>query len=336
MRPDGDYRTLALIARTTALILGLTAPLVCYAAEARWKPGRNVEIVAPTSPGAGLDTFARLIERLLRGNKLIEVPATVVNKPGGGGAVGAAYLQQNPGDGHYFMLTNPPLLTNHIMGRNPISYTDITPLAVLTVESTMFAVRADSPLKTAKDLADRWKADPASISVGIASAAGNHNHIAVAQVVKSVGGNLKNMKVVIFSGSGDTMTALLGGHIDVINTSPSALFPHFNAGRIRILAVTAEQRLGGPFSAISTWKELGITAVTTGWRALAGPKGMSEDQIRYWDDVFARMAQLPEWTQYLEQRQIENAYLNARDTRKLMDAEYEKFKNLLTELGLAR
>ncbi|MBI3938356.1 MAG: hypothetical protein HY323_15365, partial [Betaproteobacteria bacterium] len=80
----------------------------------------------------------------------------------------------------------------------------------------------------------------------------------------------------------------------------------------------------------------GINAVTTGWRAVAGPKGMSEGQVRYWDEVFARMAQLPEWKQHLEQRQIENAYMNARDTRKLMDAEYAKFKNLLTELGLAK
>lgn len=336
MRIHRAQNILALIVGTTALTAGLTVPLVSHSAEARWKPERNVEIVAPTSPGAGLDNFARLIERVLTANKLIEVPATVVNKPGGGGAVGAAYLAQHPGDGHFFMLTNPPLLTNHIMGRNPISYTDITSLAVLTVESTMFAVRADSPLKAAKDLADRLKADPAGISVGIASAAGNHNHIAVAQVVKGVGATLKNMKVVVFSGSGEAMTAMLGGHIDVINTSPSALFPHFRAGRIRILAVTAERRLGDPFSEIPTWKELGINAVTTGWRAVAGPRGMSEDQVRYWDGVFARMTQVPEWKQHLEQRQIENAYMNARDTRKLMDAEYAKFKNLLTELGLAK
>ena len=328
--------TLARITLAITFAAAVAAAPPGHSADARWKPERAVEIIAPTSPGAGLDTFARLIGRLLAENKLIEVPVTIVNKPGGGGAVGAAYLQQNPGDGHYLMLTNPPLLTNHIMGRNPISYTDITPLAVLTLESTMFGVRADSPLKTGRDLADRFKADPASLSVGIASAAGNHNHIAVAQMVKALGANPKSMRSVIFSGSGEAMTAMLGGHIDVINTSPSALFPHFKAGRIRILAVTAEQRLGGPFSSIPTCRELGMNVVASGWRAAAGPKGLSEAQVRYWDGVFARLAQLPEWKQHLEQRQIENAYRNVRDTRKLMDAEYGKFKTLLAELGLAK
>lgn len=331
-----DYRTLALIAWTTALIVGLTAPLVCHAAAADWKPKQNVEIVVPTSPGAGLDTFARLIQRLLTGNKLIEVPATVVNKPGGGGALGAAYLTQNPGDGHYLMMANPPLMATHIMGRNPLNYTDTTPLAILTVEATVFAVRADSPLKTAKDLADRLKAGPASITMAFANAVGNHNHIALAQVVKGVGANVKNMKVVIFSGSGEATTALLGGHVDVVNSSPSALLGRFETGAIRILAVTAEQRLGGPFSAIPTWKELGINAVTTGWRAVVGPKGMSEEQIRYWDGVFARMVQLPEWKQYLEKGQVENAYLNARDAGKRLDAEFKELSVVLRELGLAK
>lgn len=336
MNENHAARTMAwpIAALTLAALVAASAP--GHAAEARWKPERAVEIIAPTSPGAGLDTFSRLVGRLFVDNKLIEVPAAIVNKPGGGGAVGAAYLNQHPADGHFLMLTNPPLLTNHIMGRTKIAYTDLTPLAQLTLESTMFAVRADSPIKSAKDLFERLKTDPASVSVGISSAAGNHNHIAVAQLVKALGANPKSIKAVIFSGSGEAMTAMLGGHLDFMNTSPSALSPHFKAGRIRILAVTSEQRLGGPFSGIPTCKELGINVAASGWRAMAGPRGMSEEQVSYWDAVFARLVQVPEWKQQLDRTQVENAYMNARDTRKLLDAEHAKFKGLLGELGLAQ
>ena len=320
----------------SALFASLALSSVCHSADKSWKPERAIEVIAPTSPGAGLDTFSRLVARLLVDAKLIDVAATVVNKPGGGGAVGAAYLNQHPGDGHFLVLTNPPLLTNHIMGRTKIAYTDLTPLALVTVESTMFAVRAESPIKTAKELFDRLKSDPASVSVGISSAAGNHNHIAVAQLVKALGANPKAIRAVIYSGSGEAMTAMLGGHLDYINTSPSALSPHFKAGRIRILAVTSEQRLGGPFASIPTCKELGSDVVASGWRVIAGARGMSDAQVSYWDAVFARLVKLPEWKQQLDQTQVENVYMNASGTKKLLDAEHAKYRSLLGDLGLAQ
>lgn len=326
---------LTMMARTAAVVAGLTAPMLPQAGAADWKPAKNVEIIVASSPGAGTDFTARSIQRMLTEKKLIEVPASVVNKPGGATAIGMTYLTQHAGDGHYFMVITSPVLTTYIMGRSALSYTDTTPLAVLGTESVVFTVRADSPLKTARELADRFKADPAGISVAFANALGNHNHIAAAQVVKAVGANVKNLKVVVFNGSRDGVTALLGGHVDVTVTSASAVLQHFKAGTARILAASAEQRLGGALSAVPTWKELGIAAVTTNWRGVVGPKGMTEDQVRYWDEVFARLVQLPEWKQELDARLIENTYLNARDTKRLMDAENAEFSSFLNELGLA-
>ncbi len=93
-----------------------------------------------------------------------------------------------------FMVANPALLTSHIAGASKIKYTDITPLAQIGKESVVFAVRAVSPLMTAKDLVDRFNADPASITVAFANAVGNQNHIAAAQVVTGVGRNVKLWK----------------------------------------------------------------------------------------------------------------------------------------------
>jgi len=319
-----------------AVLAAALMPLPGHGAEVRWKPDRNIEIVVPSSPGAGTDATARAIQRLLREKKLIEASSAVVNKPGGANNIGLTYIAQHPGDAHYLLIMTSGLLATHIMGRSALSYTDITPLAVVGSESVMFVVRAESPIATAQDLAARFKADPASVSVAFAPALGNHNHIAAAQVVKSVGGNAKSMKVIVTNGSADALAALLGGHIDVVVTSGSVLLEHLKAGKIRILAVSAEHRLRGALASVPTWKEVGIASISTTWRGLFGPGGMKEEQIRYWDDVFGRMAQLPEWRQYLEANSVENTYLNARDSRRMMDGEYASLSAVLAELGLAK
>lgn len=185
-----------------------------------WKPDPRVEIVVGVSPGAGSDTTARWIHRLLTEKKLIEAPASVVNKPGGGGTIALTYLNQQAGNGNHVMVTSPTMLTNHITGRSPLNYTDVTPLAQLGSEFVVFSVRAESPIKTAKDLADRLKADPGSLSFAVGNSTGSHNHIATAQVTRAVGADAKKLKVVAFGGSAEGVAALLGGHIDVAASPP--------------------------------------------------------------------------------------------------------------------
>jgi putative tricarboxylic transport membrane protein len=314
----------------------LALPVLCHAAGAPWKPDRNVEVIANTSPGTGSDTTARLIHKLLLEKKLIDVTAAVVNKIGGGGTVGLTYLSQHAGNGHYLMVTSPTILTNHITGKSTLNYTDTTPLAQLGSEAVVFSVRTDSPLKTARDLADRLKADPGAVSIAVGNSAGSHNHIAAALIAKSVGANVKKLKVVAFNGSTEGITALLGGHIDVVASPASGVLQHFLAGKIRILAVSSEKRLSGALAAVPTWKEAGIPVVVANWRSVAGPKGLSDEQIAYWDGVFARLAQLPDWKQELAAKLEEDTYSNSRDTRKLMDAQYTELSAILTDLGLAK
>jgi len=308
---------------------------VAFSASA-WKPDQRVEIVVGVSAGAGSDTTAREILRLLTEKKLIDTNASVVNKPGGGGAIALTYLNQQAGNGHYVMVTSPTMLTNHITGRTNLNYTDVTPLAQAGSEFVVFSVRTESPIRTAGDLVDRLKADPGSLSFAVGNSTGSHNHIATAQVTKALGGDPKRLKVVAFGGSAEGVAALLGGHIDVAASPPSVMLPHVKAGRARFLAVASEKRMSGELATVPTWKELGIHAVASNWRSIIGPRGMSDEQVRYWDNVFARMVALPEWKQGLEAKLVEYTYYNARDTRKLMETEYAALAATLADLGLAK
>jgi putative tricarboxylic transport membrane protein len=321
--------------QVAAATLALVAPAAALAA-ATWAPSQPVEIVVGTSAGSGSDNTARWMQRWMQERKLVEVAVNVVNKPGGGGTIAATYVNQHSGNGHYLLVSSPSLLTNFIAGRSAIRYSDMTPLAQVGSESVVFTVRAESPLKSALELAQRLKADPASLSFSIGIAVGSHNHIATAEVAKSQGADIRKLKVVAFSGSADGITALLGGHIDVSASPASAVLAHVKAGKLRTLAVSSEQRLTGDLASVPTWTELGIRALSANWRSVLGPRGLSEQQVAYWDDVLSRLVRLPEWRQDLEARLVEPTYLNSRDTRKRMDAEHALLTGVLTELGLAK
>lgn len=331
-----NCRRLASIATTCVLASALNVPVSGHTAGPLWKPERNIDIIVSASAGSGIDGTARQLQRLVREKQLIEVSSTVVNRPGGGGNVALAYLKQRSGDAHQVMLITTGLLANQILGRSNVSYTELTPLALLATEPVMLAVRAESPIRNAAELAERFRADAGSVTVAFAPALGNHNHLAAAQIVRSVGGDLKNMKVVVFNGSAEGITALVGGHVDVILTSGSVLLGHMKAGRVRILAVSAEQRAKGELAQVPTWKEAGVSSVSTTWRAVMGPPGLRPEQVRYWDDVFGRLTQLPEWQSYLDKGQVENSYLNSRDTRSMLDAQYATLSKIMRELGLAK
>src|SRR5688572_29815847 len=149
---------------------------VC-AAQGAWSPQRNVEIVVGSAPGGSNDKTARFVERILVTNKLVNSPITVVNRPGGGSNIAFTYVAQRPADGLTIMVGTPALLTNHINGSSPLSYADFTPIASLFNDYTVYAVNAESPIKTGKDLVARLRKDPKSIAIGFATTIGSFQHI---------------------------------------------------------------------------------------------------------------------------------------------------------------
>jgi putative tricarboxylic transport membrane protein len=319
-----------------AAALLLASPVVSNAAGAEWKPTKEVTIIVGTAPGGGQDAAARTMQKLLTQLKLVDVPITVANKPGGGGAVGWAFLNQHAGDAHFLQIANPLLITNALMGRAALTYNDITPIAMLFTSSTALSVRPDSPIGSGTDLAGRLKQDSSALSASVGSSLGYTNHIAVALLAKAAGGDPKKVKAVVFQGSGEAMTALLGGHVDMINTDASNVIPQRQAGKMRVLGVSAANRVGGGLADVPTWREQGYDVVVSTWRMLAGPKGMTPAQSAYWEGVMTRLVQSEEWKQDLQRNVFEPTFMKGDETRPYLKAQTEQFRGALTELGLAK
>jgi putative tricarboxylic transport membrane protein len=322
--------------RLLLVMLALAAAAPAAFAQSAWKPTRNVEIVVGVAPGGGIDRTARLIQKILQDDRSIGVTTTVVNKPGGGGAIAQSYLNQHGGDAHYFEITATSILTNHITGKSQHGHKDFTPIAMLYDEYLGFLVRQDSPLKTGKDLLAALRQNPEALPVGIATAAGNTNHIAAALAAKAAGADVKNLRVVVFGSGGESMTALLGGHVGLVVTPSANAIPHLQSEKMRVLAIAAPARLEGALAAVPTWKEQGAAIVVANWRPVIGPKGLSPAQVAFWEEAFARLTRSDEWTSDVARSGGVNHYMNSRDLAAYFDAQYAQFKAILGDLGLAR
>ena len=153
---------------------------------------------------------------------------------------------------------------------------------------------------------------------------------------RSGGVDTKKLKAPVFQSSGDSMTALLGGHIDMHIGSVGPLAKQLEAGKVRILAITSDHRISGPLAAIPTWKEQGIAGTFNTWRGFWAPKGLTAEQTAYWNDVFEKLSRDPQWKENLAQNLWENDYRNSRDTLKYLDALHVELRDVLKDLGLAK
>ena len=318
-------------ALSAALFAGAAVP-----AAAQIGSRQAVEFVVPAPAGGALDGPARVVQKIWQELKLVDVPVNIINRSGGGQTVGATYVQQAANDAHRLLLISGPLLSNHITGRSKLHYTDFTILGQLFTEYNALSVNADGAIRTVNDLIARLKPAPDSLSVAIGTSPGNASHMAIAIPLKHAGVDIKRLRTVIFPSAGQSITTLMGGHVDYVTGALSVAAPQWKAGKIRILAITAPARLAGEYAEIPTWREQGIDVVVSNWRLVMAPPGLTAAQIAYWDGVLRKTVASPEWKKILVQAQWVDAYVGSADMRKHLDNEYAERRKILTDLGLAK
>lgn len=315
-------------------IAGIVPSHTAYAQG--WSPQRNVELIVPAGAGGSLDTTGRTVHRLWEELKLVPGTSTVVNRSGGGHAVAYGFLNQRAGDPHYLSITSATILTNHINGRLPVTYTDFTTLAVLLTEYVGFAVRVESPIKTGKDLVEALKKNPGALSIALSSAAGGTHHITVGLPLQSGGVDISKVKLVSFNSTSDAVTALLGGHVDVMSGGTVQIAPHVESGKLRVIAVTSARRMTGALAGGPTWPELGYKGVFENWRGVIGSRGMTSQQTAFWEGVLRGVVQSDEFKQYAEKNQWDDTFKGSAEMRRFLEAQYGELKSVMAFLGLSK
>lgn len=320
--------------RPLALAALLAATQVQAQAPA-WKPTRPIELVNPASPGGSVDLICRSLKKFMEDNRLTDQPVNVVYKTGANGAIALDYVNQQ-GSGETVLAISHTFLSIRLTGESKQDWRDLTPVGILFKEFHVTAVRTESPLKSGKDLIERMRKDPASISYGFFGNPGNHLHLAAAIPLKAAGVDIRKMTNVPYRSGPEAIAAVLGGHLDVALVSAVNPAGNVQAGKMRVLTQTTPERGGGYLKDVPTWRELGVNVDYATAQGFMGPKGMPAQAVPYWESVLARFAKDPEWHKLLERSLWANAYMSAAEMRRYYESEFANVKGVLEELGLVK
>lgn len=288
------------------------------------------DVMIPAAPGGGWDRTGRATMQAMQQEGL--VPAVqFTNKGGGGGTIGLTdFVRNSKGKDNALMFMGVIMMGSALTSKSPITVEMTTPIARLTHEYLGIGVPANSPFKTMADFTAALKQDPGALAVGI-SGMGTVEHLALAQVARHVDVPLKSLNPVVFSGN-EFVPALIGGNIKAMITGSGELKPLADAGRVRILAVTSQERLQG--LDVPTLKEAGLNVVVGNWRGVVGAPGMSEAAKKTWLEKFDAVGKSKAFAEAIQKQGLENAYLSGDGFAAFIAAENKLWRETLKDLGL--
>ena len=293
----------------------------------------DVKIMAPAAPGGGWDGTARSMQQALTAAGLSK-NVQVTNVPGAGGAIGLAqFVNTAKGDASQLMVNGFVMVGAILLNKSPVNLTQITPIARLTAEAEVIVVPTESPLKTAKDLAERLKADPAKVTWAGGSAGGT-DHILAALFAQAVGADAKKINYIPFSGGGEALAAMLGGRVTAGISGYGEYEGQIKSGRLRLIGVTTEKRVAGIDG--PTFKEQGIELVISNWRSVFAPPGLSPQQRDELTALVEKMANSPAWKEILKQKGWDDALMTGDAFATFIKSEQERIGGILKSAGLVK
>ncbi len=298
----------------------------------RWRPQREIELVAGTPPGGGQDRPARVLIDLLA--DMIGVPIRLTNMAGRGGGNAWDYLARNTSDPHVLAINSPTIITNRLLGESTLHHASLTPLANLYTEYLVFVVRPDSTIRDAGALVARLTADTAAIPIAFATAIGNMNHIALGKITQAAGGPVRALQTTVFDSARYAVAEVIEGHAELGVITATSAVPELNDGSLRAIAVSAPARMDGPFVEVPTWRELGIDCVVGTWRGVIAAGGLVPAQIAFWENSLVKATASDAWRAELARHHWVDTYLDSAQTGAFLDREQAVMADVLGALGL--
>jgi putative tricarboxylic transport membrane protein len=296
-------------------------------------PAKRIDLIVAAGAGGGLDLVGRALEQALRETRAVDQPLVIVNMGGGAGNTAKSYVHQHQGDPYLLYLDTNRIYLNKLVGTTPLGHDAVTPVARLMTEYLVWAVRADSPYKTAKDLLDKLRADPGAVTFGIASLPSN-DQINVIAPALALGIDARKLRIAAFSTAMNSQ--LLGGHVGALSTPLSEVLPLVKTGQVRLLAVSAPERLAGDLAAVPTWRSLGMDVVILHWRGIFAPPGMPPEALKFWQDRLSRLVKTEAWQKTLERHGWYDAYAGAAVFQKALDQELALYTRILGDLNMLK
>jgi putative tricarboxylic transport membrane protein len=319
------FLMVALLLAGCAPAPGATEPAVAFPTEA-------IDIMAPAAPGGGWDGTARAMQPILA--KTSGQTVQVYNVAGAGGTVGLAqFVSEATGNPHELMVGGLVMVGAIQTNKSPVNLSQVTPIALLTAEAEAIAVPASSKYENLQQLIDDFKADPTALSWGGGSAGGT-DHILVGLIAKEIGVDPAQINYIAHSGGGEATAAILSGAVSAGVSGVSEFIDQVEAGEMRILAVSSEERVEGVDA--PTIEEAGVDVALINWRAVFGAPDLSPEER---DAVVAEIQEMhdsAEWQQALEANGWTDFFKAGDEFETFLNDEITRIEGVLKDIGLVQ
>lgn len=226
------HRRKALAALTASLLL-----CTAVSAQSNW-PQKPIKLIVPFAPGGSNDNIARIVMQKM--STTLGQPIVVENRGGSGGVIGSDSVAQSPADGYTLLFASSSIITNALSGKkvrhDPLKA--FTPIGKVVSAPLIIVSSNKLPVKTLAELVSYAKAHPKVLNYGTAGVGGT-NHLATELFAHTAGLQLTHVP---YKGIGQSYNDILGGSLQMMVPSLTAIMPHIQSGKVRGLAVTSKAR----------------------------------------------------------------------------------------------
>ncbi len=318
-------------ARMVALALLASLFLVVPAQAADFTPSKPIQLIAAAAPGGGSDVMARTMAQIVAAEKLSPQPMVVQNIPGGGSAIGTTQVSRMKGDTHALLVFNPASVAGLLVaGKGAATIRELTMIAQLALDEQLIVVKSDSRFKSIQDILAEAKKKENALSIAGADQA---DRVCSRLFEKAAG---IKMRFVQFNSGGEAMTALLGGHVDMIWANPPEYVSQYEAKMVVPLVVAQENRVP-QFKDVPTFRENGLDVVFKFYRGVVAPPDLPADVVAYYESMMKKLNDSKAWKEnYLAKYILSPGWQGSREFTKTITDSEAVFEETLKSLGLIK
>ena len=289
----------------------------------------HLTLVAPAAPGGGWDQTARALQHVIDTHDLARI-VEVQNVPGAAGTIGLSqFVDAQRGNGRALLVTGLVMVGATLWNDSPVSVNQATPIARLTGEFEVIAVPASSRLGDLRALINEFRRRPEAFAWGGGSAGGT-DHILAGLVAEAAGVDPRRVNYVAFSGGGEAVAALIGGHVAAGISGYSEFAAHIASGRLRALAISSPSRLPG--IEVPTIREGGLDVEMSNWRGLLAPAGLGDADRSALAGLVRSAVRTDDWRRLLAAREWNDQYLEGEAFAAFLRSEQTRYAPIVARL----
>jgi putative tricarboxylic transport membrane protein len=320
-----------------AVAIAAVAACGSVTAAHAWEPTKTVEIVVAAGAGGASDQMARMLQAAIQKHNLMKAPIVVSLKGGASGAEGLMYMKGSTGEADKVLIAYSLIYQLPLSAKIPFNWRELTPVSIMAFDEFILWDNAETPYKTVKEFIDAAKASSMPFKMG-GTGSKREDQVLMAGLEKATGVKFAYLP---YKSGGEAATQLVGKHIDANVNNPSENLEVWRAGQVRALCVFANQRITytskvtdtQSWHDVPTCKEEGVNVQYEMLRAMFLPGKATPEQVAFYEDLFKKVSETPEYKDYMEKQALKPAFITGKDMVDFLEKDDKFNADLMKEAG---